>query len=366
MKSIEFPTDLASIEQRIQELNPALYSANRNYKEGAISYLSPYISRGVISTRQVLEQLKERNLPWTDIEKFVQELAWRDHWQLIYRDNPNGIFSDLKHEQFPVQHHQIPAAIVKAQTGITAVDEAIQSFYQTGYLHNHMRMYIASICCNIGQAHWLKPAHWMYAHLLDGDLASNHLSWQWVAGTNSNKKYFANQDNINTFFQSDQKGTFLDLPYDAFSGSAIPAILLKHENFPIQTDLPMVSETDVLENKKTLIYNYYNLDPYWHSQEDFQRIVVLEPSFFEKYPVSQKCIDFVLQLAKNIPNLKIYVGEYAQLMDSIAKENLIFKEHPTNNHYQGTEEPRTWLCKEESASSSFFKFWKKCKKELEG
>ncbi|MEO5685193.1 MAG: FAD-binding domain-containing protein [Chitinophagaceae bacterium] len=68
--------------------------------------------------------------------------------------------------------------IAGAKTGITAIDEQITLLYETGYMHNPVRMYLAGITCNIGKAHWLQPARWMYYHLLDGDLASNSLSWQ--------------------------------------------------------------------------------------------------------------------------------------------------------------------------------------------
>mgnify|MGYP006195700273 CR=1 FL=1 len=60
-------------------------------------------------------------------------------------------------------------------------------------------MYLAAMVCNNAKSHWLTPARWMYYHLLDGDLASNALSWQWVAGTFSHKKYIANQQNINKY-----------------------------------------------------------------------------------------------------------------------------------------------------------------------
>ena len=108
----------------------------------------------------------------------------------------------------------------------------------TGHLHNHMRMYLASIACNIAKSHWKHPAQWMYYHLLDGDWASNALSWQWVAGTNSNKKYFANQDNINTFFYGSQKGSFLDVPYEAFENIPCPENLSASIVVDFKTPLP--------------------------------------------------------------------------------------------------------------------------------
>ncbi len=231
-------------------------------------------------------------------------------------------------------------------------------------MHNHLRMYVASICCNIGNSHWLNPSKWMYANLLDGDLASNQLSWQWVAGAFSNKKYYANQDNINNFFNSEQKKTFLDVDYSEFENMQTPKKLLTTQEFKMSTQLPKKSNIEIIKNEKTLIYNYYNLDPEWHKKEKTQRILLLEPSVFKKHPVSQKCIDFILDLSENIPGIKLFVGEFNELTSIINSENIIFKEHPLNNHYEGKKEDREWLSNVEGFYPSFFSFWKKCKKNL--
>ena len=76
---------------------------------------------------------------------------------------------DLKNTQTGIDHTEIPIAINNASTGIEAVDQAIHELFDTGYMHNHMRMYVASIACNQGKSHWKLPAQWMYYHLLDGD-----------------------------------------------------------------------------------------------------------------------------------------------------------------------------------------------------
>ena len=125
-------------------------------------------------------------------------MAWRDYWQKKWQISGN-IDIDLKTKQHPVLKNKIPSSIIEHCSTITAIDKGIKELYETGYMHNHLRMYTAAICCNIGQYHWLKPAKWMYYHLLDGDWGSNALSWQWVAGTNSHKKYIANQENINKY-----------------------------------------------------------------------------------------------------------------------------------------------------------------------
>ena len=79
-----FPTEIKKIHQRIQQIDPVQYARSRNFSDGAVTHLSPYISRGVISTKQVFDHLLSLDLPWQRIEKLVQELAWRDYWQLIW------------------------------------------------------------------------------------------------------------------------------------------------------------------------------------------------------------------------------------------------------------------------------------------
>ena len=362
--STDFPTQLKAIENRIRSINPIKYASTRNFQNGAVTRLSPCISRGVISIKQVFEHIKTLNLEWAKVEKLVQELAWRDYWQLVWIEKRDEIFQDLKHQQHPISNHQIPEAVMNANTGISAVDDAINELYETGYMHNHMRMYVASICCNIAHSHWLEPAQWMYSHLLDGDIASNHLSWQWVSGAFANKKYVANQDNINKYFNSDQRDTILDVDYSALENLKTPNNLRKTVDPCQEFKLPESGDIEIDPHQKTFIYNYYNLDPYWHNDQDGQRILLLEPSFFQKFPVSQKCIDFALELSGNIPGIKLFVGEFSALNALIDSELIHFKEHPTNVHYKGHEESRLWMTSVKGYFPSFFAYWKKAKKEL--
>lgn len=361
---MEFPTDINEIRNRIKQIDPVKYAATRNFGDGAVTYLSPYISRGVISTKQVYEHIKTLGLSWQETEKLVQELAWRDYWQQVWIAKGDEIHTDLKNVQSDVSNHELATALLEASTGINAIDEAINSLYETGYMHNHLRMYVASIACNIAKSHWLAPSRWMYANLLDGDLASNQLSWQWVAGAFSNKKYYANQENINKFFNGTQENTFLDVSYDEFDQLETPEFLHSTTEFSIKTELPQIDTPKLDPTKKTLIYNYYNLDPEWHKGEDVQRVLLLEPSHFESYPIAQHCLDFMLQLTDNIKDIVIFVEDFDVVVKQISPELIIFKEHPLNNHYQGQQESRDWLSSVTGYFPSFFAFWKKCRKEL--
>lgn len=363
-KKIAFKTDYPSITDQIESFDPSSYGKTRNYIDGTVSRLSPYISRGVISTRQVLENILNRGYNPNKIEKYIQELAWRDYWQQVWVEKGDQINEDLKQAQEDVQNHKISSAILKGNTGIIAIDQAIYQLYTTGYMHNHVRMYVASLACNIAKSHWMLPAKWMYYHLLDADWASNALSWQWIAGSNSKKKYFANQDNINRFCHTVQKGSFLDVEYAAFDEMEVPDMLSRYEALEFDLNLPAKNKVMVKPELPAMIYNFYNLDPEWRKSQSANRILLLEPSHFRAYPVSRLSIDFILGLSRNIQDIEVFVGEFDELASAFPETEFIYKEHPLNLHYRGTEDPRDWMFSVKGYYSSFFSFWKRCKKEL--
>jgi deoxyribodipyrimidine photo-lyase len=358
-----FPAAYDEVLRKIENIDPVAYGKSRNYTNGAVTRLSPYISRGVISTRQVFHSVMQRGYKLPQIEQFVKELCWRDYFQRVWQHK--NLFEEIRQPQQPVSNRQIPAAVLKATTGIQGIDSAIEDLYQTGYMHNHCRMYTASLVCNIAQSHWLQPAQWMYYHLLDGDWASNACSWQWVAGSNSNKKYFANQENINRYTGTAQTNTFLDTGYENLEKMTIPGALLQTESFQGHTPLPALAAISIDASLPTYIYNYYNLDPQWHQNEPGNRILLLDPDFFAQYPVSEKCIAFMLALGQNIPGLQVFVGTFNQFISQHALTDVYFKEHPLNAGYRGIEELRDWIVPEISGYfPSFFAYWKKVEKHL--
>ncbi len=297
------------------------------------------------------------------IERFLQELAWREYWQRVWQHFDTSIFTDIKQPQPNVQHRQVPTAVIDALTGLNAIDAGIKQLYDTGYMHNHVRMYTASLACNIGGAHWLQPANWMYYHLLDGDLASNALSWQWVAGSFSSKKYYFDQQNVNKFTHTSQRGTFMDKTYEEIALMDIPQALEDTVVPKLTTILPQTSMPVIDRAKPTLIYNSYNLSPIWHNDRDVNRVLLLEPSHFEKYPVSAKVLDFIKALAENIPGLQIFTGEFADL-EKLCGE-VISIEHPAFYHYKGVRESREWIAPQVTGYyTSFFAYWKQVAKTI--
>lgn len=364
--SVTFPTDYSAIVDRIHQIDPIQYAKTRNFVDGAVTYLSPYISRGVISVKQVQEIVLAKGFSREASEKFLQELAWREYFQRVWQAKGDALFEDIKQPQMNVVHHQVSEAIVSGSTGIQAIDQSIHEFYSTGYLHNHVRMYIASIACNIGKAHWLLPSRWMYAHLLDGDLASNTCSWQWVAGAFASKKYYCNQENINRYTQSDQQNTFLDMATESLTNAALPPVLENSIHWKLETQLPALPTPHIDVAKPTLLYNSYNLDPLWRKKEDVNRILLLEPSHFQQFPVSARVLDFIIALSKNIEGLHVMVGEASDLQalygnSDNAEKKFISKEHPAFTHYPGSKDERDWIYPMvKGYYPSFFSFWKQC------
>lgn len=354
-----FPTDYQSILQRINEVDPVAYARTRNNTDGKVSHLSPYISRGVISLSMIRDQVVLK-YGVNKSFKFIQEMAWREYFLRVWEHIGDGIFNDIRHPQESIIHHKMLHALEYAGTGIQTIDNSIHDLYETGYMHNHVRMYVASIACNIGRAHWLEPSRWMYRHLLDGDPASNSLSWQWVSGCFSSKKYYCNQDNINEYTKTEQKGTYLDVPYDALSQINVPENLRSMSENKTGAGLPS-SGFHNCDHENICVYNSFNLDPAWHSDEPMGRILLLEPEHFNRYPVSKKVLDFIIQLSKNIPGIRIHAGSFNSLKDAYPGSNFIFKKHPTTLHYEGTgEDPEYLFPGVNRYFPSFFSFWKKC------
>ncbi|HSK12494.1 MAG TPA: FAD-binding domain-containing protein [Phnomibacter sp.] len=361
-----FPAGYASILERINNIDPIKYASTRNFVNGAVTYLSPYISRGVISTRQVYESLKARGYQLQQMEKLVSELAWRDFFQVIWQAKGDAIFEDLRQPQPQVKHFQLPSALPNASTGIDGVDKGINLLIEKGYMHNHVRMYTASIACNIAGAHWKWPAQWMYYHLLDGDLASNSLSWQWVAAAFSGKKYYCNQENINKYTGSEQRGSYLDHSYADLPMADIPEPL-RHPIEPhLNTLLPTTPKPAIDHTLPIILYNHYNLDPIWRKDMHANRILLLEPSHFSKHPVSEKVIEFVLAIAKeNIKGIQVFTGEVAEIPFLKDVPAIHSKEHPCFTHYPGEKDSRDRLVPEVTGYfPSFFNYWKKIEKRL--
>jgi len=180
------------------------YSARRNFDLPAqghphVSQLSPYLRHRLITEDEVLAAVLARH-SLDAAEKFVQEVFWRSYWKgwleqrpSLWRAYQDGLAQALDD---PALSDRLAAAEA-GRTGIDAFDAWMTELTGTGYLHNHARMWAASIWIFTLRLPWEAGADLFLRHLLDGDPASNTLSWRWVAGLQTHgKHYLARADNI--------------------------------------------------------------------------------------------------------------------------------------------------------------------------
>ena len=220
--------------EKLQAIDPINYGKTRNFADGKITQLSPYVHHGIIDLNQIRnEALRHCSQP-EQIIKFVQELAWRDFWQRVAEHHPEWVWKDVEPYKtgFKPQDYAeiLPDDITSANTGIACIDRFIEDLINTGYLHNHTRMYIASYIVHFRRIKWQAGAKWFLSHLLDGDEASNNLSWQWVASTFSNKPYIFNLENVDKYFgmqvdMSSEHNAILDASYQQLTELLFPNLV---------------------------------------------------------------------------------------------------------------------------------------------
>jgi deoxyribodipyrimidine photo-lyase len=215
-ENAEFEPTLAAAQARLTAVRPSTYAGTRNSLSGAVTKLSPYLTHGLLSLPVALTSILQRSA--LDVNhKLVYEFGWREYFQHVWQHEGDGIFESLHEGLLPDSSYspELPADIRQARTGVPVIDRAVRQLYATGYLHNHARMWLASYVVHLRKVHWRAGADWMYGHLIDGDLGSNHLSWQWVAGTGSPKPYLFNADNVARYAPAEwhSKGSVIDTSY---------------------------------------------------------------------------------------------------------------------------------------------------------
>ncbi len=216
---------------RIAAVRPGEYARSRNAIDGAVTGLSPYITHGIVELPDVALRVAAGH-PLELQHRFMLELGWREFFRHVWQHRGPAIFTSLRSGPLPDEAYarELPADLREARTGVAAIDTAVRTLYATGYLHNHARMWLASYLVHLRRVHWRVGADWLYAHLLDGDLGSNHLSWQWVAGTFSSKPYLFNADNVARYAPAHwhSPGSAIDVSYDALDviarGGALPPV----------------------------------------------------------------------------------------------------------------------------------------------
>ena len=228
------------------------YSSERNYDLGTphnnVSKLSPFLRRRFISEEEVLKIVVKNN-EIKNIQKFIDEIFWRTYWRGWLETHP-WIYSDYKRNKEDV--------LIPPKTGIECFDHWVEELLDTGYLHNHSRMWFASIWIFTLGFSWQSGAKFFENNLLDFCPASNTLSWRWVAGIQTiGKPYIARAENIKEFtkgkfYPQNQLKNNLNLNFDNSSNGK--ALHFNGQKFQFSENEENIG---LLLNKNDLSINQY-------------------------------------------------------------------------------------------------------------
>ena len=207
---MNFGTSRASAIEKLNkfvEQNLFEYSRLRNFDYGPsnrsnISCLSPYITHGVISELEVIKKSLSK-FSFSKNEKFIQEVLWRTYWKGWLELRP-AVWTDYLNELKKIREEFKDNAnykkAIEGNTNIECFNEWINELKENNYLHNHARMWFASIWVFTLELPWQLGAEFFMKHLYDGDAAANTLGWRWVAGIQTQgKNYLASEWNIKKF-----------------------------------------------------------------------------------------------------------------------------------------------------------------------
>ena len=191
------------------EKDISIYTAQRNFDLGPqsrknISCLSPYITHRLISEYEVAKKVLGK-YPYQKIEKFIQEIFWRVYWKGWLELRPK-VWTDFVEDLKNIDNSNEYEKAINGETNIDCFNDWIKELKENNYLHNHTRMWFASIWIFTLKLPWQKGAEFFLRELYDGDAASNTLSWRWVAGIQTKgKNYIAQNWNINKFTNNKYK-----------------------------------------------------------------------------------------------------------------------------------------------------------------
>ena len=189
------------------ENNLSEYSKLRNFDYGPdnrsnISCLSPYITHGIINEKEVIKKSLDK-FSFAKNEKFIQEVLWRTYWKGWLELRPSvwtDFLTELKKIKGDFQNNQNYKNAIDGKTNVECFNYWVNELKENNYLHNHTRMWFASIWIFTLNLPWQLGAEFFMQHLYDGDAASNTLGWRWVAGVQTQgKHYLASEWNIKKF-----------------------------------------------------------------------------------------------------------------------------------------------------------------------
>ena len=279
------------------ENNLGEYSKLRNFdfgpeKRSNISCLSPYITHGIINEQEVIQKALSK-FSFSKNEKFIQEVLWRTYWKGWLELRPNvwtDYLIELNQIKNELKDNKDYIAAIEGKTKVNCFNEWVKELKENNYLHNHTRMWFASIWIFTLELPWQLGAEFFMQHLYDGDAASNTLGWRWVAGVQTQgKHYLASEWNIKKFTNNRFQNIKLN-------ENAPPKVSEKSYQI-IKQDF---NNPQKIENKNLLIFE---------NNLSFEITDFKENNFKKIYSVSNKNENRAIKLSEKLMKFKSHLIE---------------------------------------------------------
>ncbi|MDC0532195.1 DNA photolyase [Candidatus Pelagibacter ubique] len=279
------------------EQNLSDYSKLRNFDFGPsnrsnVSCLSPYITHGIINELEVINKSLKK-FSFAKNEKFIQEVFWRVYWKGWLELRPD-VWSDYLIELNKIKkefkNNQSYLDATEGKTNVDCFNQWVIELKESNYLHNHTRMWFASIWIFTLELPWQLGAEFFMQHLYDGDAASNTLGWRWVAGIQTQgKHYLASEWNINKFTNNRFENIKLNENAKPISNDKIYSVINKS-----------FKNSEILEDKTLLIFeNNMTFEFSDFKEHKFKKILLVSNNTDRTIKLSEKVLKFKANLLED-------------------------------------------------------------------
>lgn len=295
--------------RRLNTIDINTYNRNRNFLNGAVSHLSPYFRYGCLTLKEASDHLRGRY--GSEAKELIGQMAWRDYWRRVWYLRGSGIFSDIEPAKVPQGDKLMPDFIRQGITGLPCMDGFIRDLMNEGYVHNHARLWFAAYVLHWLKVDWREAADWFENYLLDGDKASNHLSWQWVASLFSSKPYYFNKENLARFTGEKYcTNCKIKCPFDASYEVLNEKLFMQAQDAPAK-----VSRINVMPKPVAPVHTAVAV--YVHDemlsaanpllQKPMLKIFVFDEKLYAKWPL--KRLQFVADCLSEMPGVEVWLGD---------------------------------------------------------
>ena len=279
------------------EQNLSDYSKLRNFDFGPsnrsnVSCLSPYITHGIINELEVINKSLKK-FSFVNNEKFIQEVLWRVYWKGWLELRPD-VWSDYLIELDKIKkefkNNQSYLDAIEGKTNVDCFNQWVIELKESNYLHNHTRMWFASIWIFTLELPWQLGAEFFMQHLYDGDAASNTLGWRWVAGIQTQgKHYLVSEWNINKFTNNRFENIKLNENAKPISNDKIYSVINKS-----------FKNSEILEDKTLLIFeNNMTFELSDFKEHKFKKILLVSNNTDRTIKLSEKVLKFKANLLED-------------------------------------------------------------------